>query len=694
MFLRRIRERKLPEFDQDQLNQVDIVDFRDSEVIVEEPFAKTNNEIKKRGFLWAVNGRTITELFGEVAVWYNKQQLYKVNTSSLRIQFVQDQLDIIRDQVSEQKEKLETVVIIESELHEEKEAINEEINRLESKIKEIVSELGSAHTNLIKNRLADVKEELNALVEMYNSVFENKHKNEHDLKVAVNKQREICDEMIGHSKIIFRETSATLESSLKIGSTKFSAHFLLITGVFSMIAAGWFFSIFAESNDLTNQGWLFFTLSNLFNYLSIYTAQYGQFYAVFAMITSFLILLVIISCVAWVCELFISKLINNQSGFNFEVNLMQQKKTSFFKVKIRNGSFYSIWLKVLPRLLLIGILLIILSVGQTIGSDSEQIGELGRHLSSQVIGSTITLLFTGLFFLFIIKVIEPRKFRSSDPIDEKVSDDSKNRKLNKELWILIVVANVFLSLIILSQTADGFLANRKGLLAIFCFVLLANLTAFTLGYGIRQIGLIKTLSSIEEKILVFSNYRKALSGSKPIDIWILEEGQFANKFITIQRELFHLIQSKNKSLNQLNKLGQKDFFQPDEQVENRFRGFLRFRKEQHSHSQINKFYRYTFPEFSYQLEEYKNALNAKKRELEEVRSKIAKIREGRSELHFKVADELRRLKKTSDHLLEQRLDIESDKSRQFRLLHEEKLQIEQGLIEGYELGIWTKKNIL
>jgi hypothetical protein len=104
MFLRLIRERKPPLPEQDQLIKIDVVDFREPEAEDDEPFVETTDALKKRGFYWAINGRTITELFGEVVVWYNKQLLLKTNASSLRIQFIHDQLKIIQDQISEQKD--------------------------------------------------------------------------------------------------------------------------------------------------------------------------------------------------------------------------------------------------------------------------------------------------------------------------------------------------------------------------------------------------------------------------------------------------------------------------------------------------------------------------------------------------------------------------------------------------------------
>lgn len=636
---------------------------------------------RKRGFYSAIQGKGLNEVLNEVSSWFTKQTELKNVATNMRISYVEEQLNQIKVKIEEEKKKFTQVEIIENELIVEKTKHEETISKLDIKFQDLINSLGNAHKNLVEDRLKEVKNELNELVNIYKDIFDNKLGHETELKTSVVQHRNLCDQLIEKNKKIYDTLSEKLEQIYLFGSSKISASFLLSVGLLSAVASGWFFAIFSDFNDLENQNWLFFTLNNTINYLSLYIQEYGQFNAGKGMVLYFLAILLITSTVIYISQLFLYKMTNDRSDVQFGVNLSPQQK-HFFKLKIKSNSTLSFWFQILPWVFGLGILFIVLAVGQSLGTETEQIGQLGERLSSQLIGSTIALLCTGLFFLYVVKIIEPRK------VAESTQATPHKKRGNRELIILVIVANIFLALITLSQTFDNLLEDRNSLLAIFCFVLLVNLTAFTLSYGIRQNGMIKTCNEAEEKMRYLSNFKKALSGSTPIHLWIQEERQFQRNFLSIQQELFNLIKIKNNSLNQNTKPG---FFRIFTSPKN---GLINLGKLNLARKKEAQFYSRNFPALTNQIEEIRNQLNAEKRLSDELKVKITALRDGYSDFHNKINEELRRLKYTSYSLLRQRTEIESDKLTFHQKLEEQQLSIQQEVSEGYELGTWTKKTIM
>lgn len=688
-------KKESPSNDQDHYvdyQEIDFPDFNEKENNVDIASVTDSNAIdfKRSSFYSALQNKKLEDLLLELKNWYEEQRDLRKKNMNLRIEFVKSQIQLVRLKMDAETERLGKTTEIENELLAEKEKIILDLDQLQNKSRSLTEELGNAHKDLIEKRLNEVKQELNAIVELYNVVFENKYKNEAELKIAVEKQRQLCEEMIDSNQKQLERAKATLEKDYLFGATRFSAIFKVSAGLMATFSSAWLFAIFSDSYDLESQNWLFFILNNTFNYLSLYVIKFGPFMGSVIMILGLLILLGLISIIVYLSQSFIHKMTNDKFDSQFGFNLVPKEK-GLLKFNVNSSSLLSFWLQLLPWLFGFGLFLILLAVGQSNGGDLDQIGKLGQRLTNQFIGGGITLLCAGLYLVYHIKVIEPRKLDFEKRTDDK--NQFHKRWLNKELILLVIVLNAFLIAVAIGQSVPGFIENRKNLLALICFIVLVNLTAFILSSGIRQLGLYKLMSDCGARIITLSNYRKALAGSKPIQVWIQEENQFKKQFIEIQKELFELIRTKNKSLNQLRQVNKNKWFRNSDS-ENENSEFEPVGKLNLSRKKEAQFFLINFPDLAYQIEELRNDINSKKRELDEVKTKIRLVKDGHSDFHITVNNEVARLKRTHDYLQRQLADLDARLLWHYQELHLEFRDNEAKIIEGHHLGQWTKQTLI
>lgn len=662
-----------------------------------------SSEIKRNAFYAALQGKSLEDLILDRKNMCQQNIENEALNTAVQIDNLKEQIDLITQKIEDKKKRLEHVPEIRTQFLEDRTELKQELYALESKFRNLIENLGDAHKNLIQSRLKEVEEELEAMVNIYNSVFEKKLANETDLKEAVVKQRALCEELISKTRNEYNSANEKLASEFRLGSTKLTAYFLVSIGFLAAIGAGWFFAILSDFNELESQNWLFFSLNNVFNYLSIYVSQYGQFYATSWMILSMSLILTLLTIVIFISQSILTKMTHDKLDSQFGLDLTT-KTTKLFRFKIGSNSFLSFWLLLLPWLFMLGVFFIVLAVGQSVGLPSDQIGKLGQHLSSQFIGIVIALLCAGICFIYIMKVIEPRKkelsLTSDSLIDEKRTTETKeNRTQRKRKWqqrelvILVISVNTLLGIIIVGQSFEGLLNQKQALLSILCFVVLVNVAAFILSYGIRQIGLIRLSSESETRLIALSNYRKALSGNKPIQVWIKEERQFQRYFLLIQRELFDLIGMKNKSLNQLKRKDVSGWFGRSDEGNNKTEfkplGSLNLTRKKEA-----QFYMLNFPHLTYQIEKIGNLIKDKKREQEEIDIKIREMVNRNSGFHIRLNNELGQQNAMYQKLQLRISEIDSKRISTINRLREDQDQDISKIREGYQLGIWTKENLM
>lgn len=659
----------------------EIINSRDREIPIEKL------DVKRTAFYAAIQNKTLIELMTELEKWYEKQKNAIDQNISQRIAYILEHVNLLNEKIQIEESYLENAQQIKSELENERSKFIEDVEKLTETFKSLIEDLGNAHKNLIENRLKEIQSELDSIVNLYNSVFENKYKDEHELKIAVSKQRELCEELITSNKNKLAAASESLEKEYRFGVTKLAAQFKIMIGVVATLGAGWFFSIFSDLNELESQNWIFYMISNSFNYLNLYITKFGPFYGSIVMVLGLMAILIVVSIVVFVSQSFIHKMTNDKfdSEFGFNINASPKR---FFKVRANSSSLISLWFQLVPWIFGFGLVFIFLAVGQSNGGELDQINELRQRISSQFIGGIIALLYAGLYFIYQIQVLEPRKLRKLENPTPK-----SEKKTNWELFGLIILVNGLLCLIAFRQSFKGALLDNKALLAIGCFIVLANLSAFILSSGIRQIGLFKLVAQSEANIIKLSNYRKALAGNKPIQVWIQEENQFRKAFISIQQELLQLIRLKNQSLLKLKKKNVLDWFHFGDNRMSKI-DFIDVGRLNLSRKKEAQFYMLNFPDLAYKIEETRNQLNNKKRDLDAITTKIEQLRDGHSDFHITINNKIASLRRSYEYLQRQHVDLMTEKINQDEIIYQTKCLNEAQIIEGFQLGEWTKLTLI
>ena len=653
--------------------------------------AKTSGSLdidwQRYAFFGAIQGITLDQMMKTISDWFTGQKGIKDTATENRDKLAEAQIKELRIRIEEEKAKLDRVPEMEGELQEEKKQCELKIEKLSTEFQELTSSLGQANENLVKVRIEEAKSELNQIVDTYKKVFNHKLGDENNLKTAMNQHVTICDEMIKSS----RNTKSILQEKLdflyQLGTNKISTSFLIMVGFLSSIASGWFFTIFLSRNDITNENWLFFVLNNIFNFLIGFIKEEGPALAGIFLSITLVVLLIVITFFIWIIEGLLSKIADDKSTISLLLNI-KPRSNNPIGLKVKANSTLAFWLRIVPWLLMIGILFIILALGQYLGSDSDQIHKLGANISGQFIGTIIALLSAGVALVYISQINKPSLL--SKAINKDQNSIEEKPKLKRELKVAFIIGNSILVLVVLSQLFSSGIPHFSAFLSSIMFMLLVNLTAYTLSYGIGTKGVIRELLETESKILYLSELREAFSGSNPIQVWLEESEQFRDQFLIIQQELLLLIRTKNQSLNHLHNNRVRNWF--SKLIRQNSHSFLTVGKLNLAKKDQAQFYLRNFPELSYQIEETRNKINSEKRTLEEIKKKLAELRDRYSDFHKEVKSELRRLNFKLQEKLNKQIKIQEDKLKYEQDFEERKLSIYQLLMEGYELGEWTRKH--
>lgn len=203
----------------------------------------------------------------------------------------------------------------------------------------------------------------------------------------------------------------------------------------------------------------------------------------------------------------------------------------------------------------------------------------------------------------------------------------------------------------------------------------------------------RTSNELESKIKYLTNLRISLSGSKPISLWIREAHAFDKSFLTIRRDIDDLSRLKSYSLNQL-KNPRKAFGLWRKNESKSLYSAERFGELNKSTKRESQFFLRNFPELSYKIAKVRNDLNATKRDLDLAQMRMRELREGHSDFQTGLKDEIRDHESNIIEFQKTSLDIRDSTDRFIKNMEEEKRKFELHLMQGFELGTWTKDQLI
>lgn len=569
------------------------------------------------------------------------------------------------------------------------------LHQIKQELQKLYELIGSKRENLIRARILSVRQELESLIENYRSVynkrFEANKQNFENNKEAIDYKRKYFECL----KLQIEEQRQQVISkinSLKIdGINPYVVNFIFTVGLAGAMAGGYLFSIFALSKHLNSESLNFFFIKGIYNFiLKTFPdrALWNQGIILFGL---WIVFIVMITTIAWLCDLFIGKS-RNKDDIKHQLDFDSRRRQNpfSFKVYAESTSFFQLWVAIIPLLVIFGFILIIIFLGiQPTGIESLDVA-----ISGSIMGALFIFMKSGLMYVYIVRILEPRIQRSPD---------QSFVKNNMEL----VFATLFF---ILSTTAMLFLEGHPGKrdpIIIFEFIAVMLISSFLLAYAIRLKGLISTLNYLDTRISLLSEAIKDKMRPLPLNLSQTENDIFNKEYLSLHKQLLILIQIKNEMTNYLLR-GDESGWRKVRKILiepfNRIKDWL-IREFSKKHHEDEIIYVYDLNKFTYlekqifakeitMIEDFKITMQNIKHEIELLSEEIKLRKEGRSQ-YLKEIYEMKHglLNQINNYKIAQ----QNLRKNLFERVTIERVYFEKIIIclrEGFDLGMWYRLNKL
>ncbi len=421
----------------------------------------------------------------------------KIDRAKARIQLLRSELESHKDTTELGKEILQ-----------EKEAINE----VEGELIGLYRKLGTAKTNLVQDQIKEVFRDLESITDKYDQISEKlnglsdkaKQRNSEALGIKPNLLKGLSEN--------YQEVLAGLKNRFAFLNKSAAAYFgrSKLIGYGAAVAAGWFFSVYALGRQISNEDVPFFLITGLFSFGN--ALKMGGFTTSLLNHVAFvLIILASVFTLSGVCFILLDKLEKRaifsrvffnlllgggSSGSDEDETGQPNVKQSDNEFDLPAGSqsskaFFSFWIEALPFLLILGIIFIVLSMGNV---DDQRFNSLSVSLSAQAVGVAVAMGLAGLAYLYITNIIEPR-------LEQQRSADGEPKWLILNIELVIVLAFLTLLIVVVLFGVNNTLyLSTNDVFSFIMFIICTLISSVTLGYGVYYSGLSQTAAELEAKI--------------------------------------------------------------------------------------------------------------------------------------------------------------------------------------------------
>ncbi len=387
----------------------------------------------------------------------------------------------------------------------------------------------------LNRRLDEIHAELEKLLAGYailpqRNVAQQRQKHE-ELKTFV-------DDMLGWYRDHRNQTLSRLkvlgqrkeEIEDKSGLTHQIVQFLYRAGWAAVFAAGWFFAAFCLSRpSLGNEDYFSFFIQRIFS-LAATLEGYSLVQITGIALGWWTGCLAAVTLVAWLCQRVIRRRRKTDGGWFF----IQSPILPGFMVNSRQTgqdpatpTFYERWLQWLPKLFLLGMVLIGLALlGPEDDANQDEVRKLLISLSGQFVGTLVALAAAGLGIIYISLVIEPRWLK---PKSEATPTWMKHAELTIVFGVLILSCGL---LPLVPDVSDAGIAAT----AFFITLIVGSLT---LGYGIKYSGLFQEEKDQLTQLIRIERFIQKKAPS--LDTSMLENPRIRRQVDACLGDLFDLI---------------------------------------------------------------------------------------------------------------------------------------------------------
>lgn len=455
----------------------------------------------------------------------------------------EQQIKSFEELIKEEKEKLSAYVEIQLDQEEKKEKLSQELQKLEEQLLTLEKALGKRKASQINDRILKVKEELHSLVDTLDEIATKKHKINKDTyernKNVLKNEAILLGKLSKNYEDALNNLKMAISNLQKKGVSPPIAQFLIYCGSAATGAAGWLFSIFSVKREFDEEDWIFFTLESLYFFGEQLRVDMGlpSWLWVVVFLLSFMVLLTFIVGIAWCCKKLLEKWVLPTKDRQ-KIKIHGRSEHVEFDKEVTSSSFLGLWLNILPYVFIVGVIFIVVQVG----TDIDKLRSLDISLSGQFIGSILALMFGGLGFTYVSKVIAPRY-----DDENKNGETPKQQKLFKNLVKSFEI--VLLLLVFLVTFGLMYYYQEAGTGALIGFVGSSLVGGFLLGTGLQYKGLLGNKYYLEwklEGLLYRMRYRE---GPEFSYLTSMENEHFRKKFLALENELMELLIAKTRELH-------------------------------------------------------------------------------------------------------------------------------------------------
>ncbi|MEO0470000.1 MAG: hypothetical protein AAF206_10305 [Bacteroidota bacterium] len=309
-------------------------------------------------------------------------------------------IDIARDEIEEYNQQYDSLL-------ENRDAVRGKLRDKQKVLQEQYRELGEEENQLISERITKSADEIQSIVEANKKIYQVDHSNK-ETATDVKALREIKDQIKAKLDAVQKQ----IESFSAAGLSSGSIGFLRRASYAGVLAAGWFFTIFAMYANGGNPGQGFvFDSQDYFSQAikRLFTIRDGTLTGADWSDLLFGIGLLIgtlgvVTAIAYYGHQFLHQTMEKR--IKSRIRARSRRGALSLNASVEARGFLSFWIQVLPILFLLGVLLvcaIVLGLG-----NETTMNQAGMYAASLTFGSSIALAFGGLMTMYIAKIASAR----------------------------------------------------------------------------------------------------------------------------------------------------------------------------------------------------------------------------------------------------------------------------------------------
>lgn len=691
---------------------------------IEDPNQKFLELQKAQSDLIAEQRLLLNEYFSEKTLRYDA----RIIDSELKIESEKARLtEYLELKVPASKAEAETFCKIKTEL--------------ESNFSARIVEFGKRKLDLVESAIKAARANLDSIIDNFQKSYEKRFGfNDNatsDNKAAIATRTRQYELLRDQSEKQLQRLVLKMERLGFDGLNPAFGHWLFMVGLtISMICGAYFFAVFALSKGISDSNVPFFLLKGAANFVHDFFPDYSIGERLLWLMGCFLGFSLAMAAISWLAWIGLRQLDksegltvdrkrlneSNNNDAESQFDLSSERELSF-ELRSTGSDFLRFWLKTLPIALITGLvfLLVFLTLEKNTSGVFDELSDLDISLTGATVGALLTIMFGGLFSVYILKVVEPRTEKS-----ETIQSGQILKNIELVISGILFLFALFSLFFMENRIAGSSNSFQPSIIFIYGVLVLTN--GYLLGYALRIRAMFGTRNYLERRTILLA--RAIRNGVLPFETSLTrkEDKVFKQEYSKIQRELFNLLLLKTQLGNQA--LGGKNanksrmpipkpiLEKPIDElpkpkpkkwlIQTWYDGVIAFfkteeefvkpgselqKKEDEYRSNVEDWEVRLFPDIATEIEQLGKDLALARLRCREARELVIELEEDKSSFCETIRERVRRLEESMNDLKRNREKIIQEKRHELRALARQSDSIQADIRQGFNLGCWFISNV-